>query len=49
MPNLILILKWKTEMKEVMVHALDCLRIFVNNENTKQGAIKLAINANISE
>lgn len=49
MPNLILIIKWKTDMKEVMVHALDCLRVFANNENTKSGAIKLAVQANISE
>lgn len=43
LPNLILIIKWKTDMKEVMVHALDCLKVFTNNENTKEGSIKLSV------
>ncbi|EAS03305.2 hypothetical protein TTHERM_00537400 (macronuclear) [Tetrahymena thermophila SB210] len=49
LPNLILIIKWKTDMKEVIVNSLDCLKIFTNNENTKQGSIKLAVQSNIQE
>lgn len=30
-------------MKEVMVNALDCLKVFTNNENTKEGSIKLSV------
>ena len=43
MPKLILIIKYKTDMKDVMIRALECLKLFVNSESTKKRAIDLAV------
>lgn len=36
-------------MPTVTQHTLECLSVFVNNENTKSSAIKLAVQANVTD
>ena len=48
MPSLIFAFKWKANIKEVIIHALECIFVFVSSELTKKDAIKLAVSCNIT-
>lgn len=48
-PNIIKILKWKSNMPEVIFHSLESLIIFINNETTKNDLTRLAVKANVTE